>query len=175
MLQQPRYVVLISLLFLPLAGCNMVTKEELAVHTRQLSSLESDLRSTNSRVKDLSEISRDEDQRLRAAVSDEAKDRKATDQQLSDAIAQTRAGHDRFRRVIEGWLQAEKELLVSLVEIDQAIEELKKKGVITEKEIQASKAARLEAEVWVKRLDSIKAQLDALSGSRTPSDSGADR
>ena len=43
------------------------------------------------------------------------------------------------------------------------IESLEKKGTLTEADIQASKAVKLEATVWAKRLDEIKSQLDALA------------
>lgn len=195
------------LALLPLAGCEMVTKKEFAVHTRQLNSMQSDIRSTNSRVEtnasgirraheglealqsrmsqedarlaksiqDVAQVSRDEDQRLRLAVSDETKERKTGDAKLGEAIAQAGAGRERFRRVLQAYLQAERELLVSLVEIEQTIQDLKKKGTLTEKDIQASKAVRLEADVWAKRLESIKSQLDALDRPETTTGSSDNR
>jgi len=126
-------------------------------------------------ITNMSQMSKDEDQRLRSKIADEASARRKSTEGLNDSIVEALAGETRLQRIIGDLLQAEKELLVSLVEIKQVVDDLKKRGTLTDKDIQASKAARLEAAVWAKRIDSIKAQLDALSKPRKTKESHSDK
>ena len=153
-----------------------VSRNESSIRNAQ-----SQINSTDSRMRSLATESKAGDQTLQKAVSVEADEREKsladvlatvrsetaklekTDQQLSDAIIQSKGSESRLRTIIGDLLQAEKEMLISFVEIGQVIESLEKKGTLTEADIQASKAVKLEATVWAKRLDEIKSQLDALA------------
>jgi hypothetical protein len=112
----------------------------------------------------LSSISQDIHERL----SKEKTNRLKMVEQLAEATDQRYYNSYRVLSLLEDLLESELELFVSLVETKQTLEELKKKGKLTQADIQASKALLLEDKVWAERISRISEQLKTLKAVNKP-------
>jgi len=85
---------------------------------------------------------------------------------LSEQMDRKLAAFDTMLDAISELLATEKELLISLLEAQQSIEELRKQGVITDKELKVSATVRIEKQVLVERIRRITEMLSQMQKAR---------
>ena len=83
-------------------------------------------------------------------------------QGLSESVSEEEVRVSQIRRILREVLAGERELLVSLIEVNRTLETLKADGTLTDDEIQASTALNLESEVWAERIRNIQSILESL-------------
>lgn len=89
-------------------------------------------------------------------------------ERLAGGLKRTGGDIANIRSAIRSLLEAELDLMIALIETKQMLNDLKKQGKVTEKEIRSSKVARLEDKVWAQRIKEIQRQLSALpTGAKT--------
>lgn len=101
-------------------------------------------------------------QGMRAAIADERKSRIEMSERVSDTLAERDALLTQMRSVLRDVLNAELEVMISLVEGKRMLEDLKKRGQLTEEEIKASRVLAFEDTVWAARIESLRKQIESL-------------
>jgi hypothetical protein len=107
-----------------------------------------------------------EDESLKKAVTDEHALRNMATAKLADMVAERDANQVQVRQVLRDTLLAELQAMTQLIETKRTLQDLVKRGILTEEEIEASKLLAIEDGLWVNRVKELKKSIESLSPSQ---------
>lgn len=133
-----------------------------STHTRDVATIRLSNGSLERRVAVLSSDMASGDKGLDKRIDAESRERSGQATRMADAMSAQDGKVTHLQLRMLDMLKVERDILVSLIEAKDAIEDLKRRGVLTEEEVKASKAVKLEAHALVKHVERLGELIKAM-------------